>query len=252
MTAALAAVGASMAHAQYAYAYGSGYASATFYQSSSGLAYTAASGNYYSYGTYSLGYNQAQANYYAGATPGYAEAYGWSASARQTSGVAWAWGDISNENYVTITNVSSHYDTLQINAFTSAYSYALVGSWNDIAYAYGTGEFFDSAGLILQESYTLAARQGLGYGSFGYAYSYDPYNGVFGVSASFPNVFPANLAASASDFETYYLTFAPGASDTFYSYGFGEHSAYSTTPAPAAIAPFALGLVGALRRRKRA
>ncbi len=254
-TAALAVVGASMAHAQYAYAYGSGYASAYYYQSQAGLYFTAASGTYYGYSTSSLGYNWAQANYYGGTTPEpqIAEAFGWSASARQANGgAAWAWGNINASNYVTVTNLSTHYDLLTIAVGTAGYSYAAIGSWNDIGYAFGTGAFYDSAGLIFQESYTLAARQGLGYGSFGYAYSYDPYNGYFGVSGSFPNVFPASLSASASDFQYYYLLFGPGASDTFYAYGNSTHSAYSVAPGPAAIAPFALGLIGALRRRKKA
>jgi len=257
-TLALAAVGASMAQAQYAYASGSGYASATYYQSQAGLYFTTQGGTYYGYSTNSLGYNWSRADYYGGTTSGSGPtqvdtAYGWSSSARQANGSpAWAWGQITSTNSLTITNLSSHYDLLTIAVGTSAGSYALAGSWNDIGYAYGFGELYDSAGLIAQYSETLAARQGLGYGSFGYAYSYDPYNGFFGVSGSFPNVFPASLTASASDFQYYYLSFAPGASDTFITSTSATHSAYSVAPGPAAIAPFALGLIGALRRRRKA
>jgi hypothetical protein len=242
-----------MAHAQYAYASGLGYASASYYESQAGIYYSGSS-TYYGYSAYSQGTNWARADYYGGNTvinPQWAEAYGWSASGSQVGG-AWAWGSIAAENWVTMTNTSSHYDLLTIAVGTSASSYASIGSWNDIGYAYGTGEFFDSAGLVVQLSETLAARQGKGYGSFGYAYNYDPYNGFTGVFATFPNVFPASLSAGASDFQYYYLNFAPGASDTFYTYGAATHSAYSITPGPAAVAPFALGLIGALRRRKKA
>jgi MYXO-CTERM domain-containing protein len=49
-----------------------------------------------------------------------------------------------------------------------------------------------------------------------------------------------------------YVLLAPGQTDLIATEAASYHEAYSTTPAPAAIAPFALGLLGALRRRKRA
>ncbi len=252
--AALAAVGATLAHSQTAYSSGLGYASAYYYQSQAGLYFTASGGQYYSYYATSVGSAWYTLDYYYGGFPEaqWSEAYGSSGAWAQPGGSG-VYSYITSSNYVTISNLSTHYDLLTVKAYTSAGSYASANSWQDYAYDYSLGEFYDSAGLIVQYSETGAFTLGLGYGgNSGYAYSYDPYNGFFGVSASFGSMFPYSVSASASDFQYYYLLFGPGASDTFYTYAYDPHEAYSITPGPAAVAPFALGLIGALRRRKKA
>ncbi len=257
-TLALAAIGASMAQAQ-AYGYGYGYTSASFYQSGSGLYYTGNSGVYNTNFSYSyVGSNWYSIDYNAGTSsssysnPFTSNAYGYSTSAAQVGGSGIVVYDTA-QNVVTLSNLGSSYDTLTINVYTYGYGASSANSWSDVAFGEGWGTFSDSAGLIAQESVGLAVTAGLGQGGDYWAYgNYDVYNGSSGASAFYGNVFPASLYAYGYDYETYYLTFAPGATDTFYLGSGDYHESYSTTPGPAAIAPFALGLIGALRRRKKA
>ncbi len=251
-TLALAAVGASMAHA-YASGYGDGYASAQYYESAPGLYLTAASGQYYSYGNSSVGSNWYGVDYFYGSSTGqYSGAYGVSFSAAQPGGSGFA-ASLATANYLTITNLSSHNDTLYVYAQTFGYGSSYVDGWNNYSEGVGVGQFYDSYGLINQWSEGAAATLGLGLGGdFAYAANYDGYNGYSSSSYYGGNVFPAGLAGEASDYQLYALTFAPGASDTFFTYAGEYHVAYSVTPGPAAVAPFAIGLIGALRRRKAA
>jgi len=248
-TLALATVGASMANAN-AYGSGSGYATASYLQNyGGGLYYSAVSGQYYGVYQFAIG-NSAVGDSYGGGF-NYSADSGASISA-PTYPYSWGYGTSYNENYTTITNGSNYNSYLFIKAYTSASSYSYATSWSDIGYGYGTGAFFDSAGILFQESFAETAAQGLGYTSFAYASNYDTNFGGSYSYARYAPIFPMALSAGAADLEYYELVFSPGASDTFYYYGASTHSAYSTTPGPVAVAPFALGLLGALRRRKKA
>jgi len=251
-TIALAAVGASMANA-YAQGVGSGYSSATYYQSQAGLYFTAASGQYYGYAASFVGSNWAGADYYGGAVPDsqYSTVYGYSQAGPQVGGAGF-YGSLATENFVTLTNLSSHYDTLYIYAQTQGYGSGYSSNWNEYGAGVGAGEFFDSYGLIFQESVGEGFTGGRYGGASAFAFNYDIYNGSSYASYYGGNSYAQSAAGSASDFQLYILSFAPGASDSFYTYGSEAHVAYSTTPGPAAVAPFALGLIGALRRRKKA
>jgi|SRR5579862_7893941 len=57
---------------------------------------------------------------------------------------------------------------------------------------------------------------------------------------------------TSQDFALYYgIYLAPGTSENIGVFEGTEHEAYQTTPGPAALAPFGIGLAGALRRRRR-
>jgi len=250
-TLALATVGASLANAQAA-ALGYGYANAQYYESNYGLYYTTESSNYSGLYSFATG-DSYTIDEFGGSLPNPnhgSYAIGESV-AYPAVGNSWAYGTAYNENYVTISNLSNYYDTLIINVQTYGLGEAYSASWQSIGYAWGGGVFEDSYGLIFQESFGEAAAQGLGYQSFWAWSNYDTNYGGSYAFGYYPPIFPQLLYAYAYDTETYYLTFAPGASDTFYTEGFDTHSAYATTPGPTALAPFALGLVGALRRRMK-
>ncbi len=257
-TLALAAVGASMAQAQ-AYGYGAGYVSASFFQSGVGLYYTGNTGLYSTGFSYSsVGSNWYSIDYNVGTSsssytnPFVAEAYGWSTSSAQPGGSGIAVTD-TVENAITLTNLGQNYDTLTINVLTSGAGASSANSWQDVGLGEGVAQFTDSAGLIRQLSGAIAETAGLGLGGdYAFAANYDIYNGYNSSSYFGGNVFPASLSGYATDSQTYYLRFAPGATDTFYLQSGDFHESYSITPGPAAIAPFALGLIGAFRRRKKA
>ncbi len=257
-TLALAAVGASMAQAQ-AKGYGYGYVSASFFQSGVGLYYTGNTGVYNTSFSYSsVGSNWLSLDYNYGTSsssysnPFVANAYGVSTSAAQPGGSGIVVYDTAR-NTITLTNLGANYDVLTVTAYTYGYGSSYAGSWNDIGWGYGVGQFTDSAGLINQYATGYAQTAGLGVGGDYAAYSgYDIYNGSFGASAYYGTIFPASLYAYAYDTQTYYLRFAPGATDTFYLNVGDYHESYSITPGPAAVAPFALGLIAALRRRRKA
>jgi len=251
-TIALAAIGASMAHAT-AVGYGDGYASASYYESSTGLYYTAQVGNYNGYGYSYVGSNWYGVDYLNYDNGFYNSTFGESVAYDTPGAGSGFFGELYGEGGVTISNLSSHYDTLYVYAYTYGFGEGYSSSWNNYGEGEGVGEFFDSAGLIEQYSEGFGAALGRGYGGDYAAWeNYDIYNGYTSGFGFFGNVFPGYAYGYSSDYQLYTLYFAPGASDTFYTYSYDAHVAYATTPAPAAIAPFALGLIGALRRRKRA
>jgi MYXO-CTERM domain-containing protein len=253
-TLALAAVASSMAMAQDALGYGSGYAYAGLYSyAGSGMYITSYGGGYYYYGSYS--YGAAGSIDYLGyniGNPEISSVYGESVAYAQPGG-SLSESTLETYNWTTITNTSNYYQYEFVYASTSGYGFAYAGNYNAQAIGQGYGVVFDSAGAIYQFSEAGAASFGLGAGgTYAYAYNFDFYNGLSGVYSYLGGSFPNSAWGSASDNQWYTLIFAPGASDTFYTEGYDFHGAYATTPAPAAIAPFALGLIGALRRRKKA
>jgi MYXO-CTERM domain-containing protein len=253
-TLALAAVASSMAMAQDAFGYAGGYAAAGYYSyAGSGMYITGQGGQYYSYGSYSYGtaYSVDYLSYQLG-NPVYSEGYGASYAWAQPGG-SLSEASLDTYNWTTITNTSNYYQYEFVYATTESVSEAYAGNFNAQGVGSSYGWVFDSAGVISQYSETGAGSFGLGAGgTYSYAYNYDIYNGFSGVYSYFGGSFPNSAYASASDGQWYTLIFAPGASDTFYTEAYEYHGAYATTPAPAAIAPFALGLIGALRRRKKA
>jgi MYXO-CTERM domain-containing protein len=253
-TLALAAVASSMAMAQDALGYASGYAYAGFYNyAGSGMYITGAGGGYYYYGSYT--YGAAGGIDYLGyniGNPEISSVYGESVAYAQPGG-SLSESILETYNWTTITNTSNYYQYEFVYASTSSFSEAYAGSYNAQAVGNSYGWVFDSAGAVDQFSETGAGSFGLGAGgTYAYAYNYDLYNGFSGIYSYFGGSFPNYAYGSAYDAQWYTLIFAPGASDTFYTEGYEYHGAYATTPAPAAIAPFALGLIGALRRRKKA
>jgi MYXO-CTERM domain-containing protein len=243
-----------MAMAQDAYGYAYGYASARFYNvAGSGMYVTGSGGQYYSYSAYtygdagggdSLGYNVGN--------PAITEVYGESYAYTAVGG-SYDSRVLDSYNWVTITNTSNYYQYEFVDAYTASSSEGFASNYNAYGYGESYGWVYDSAGALDQYSETGSFALGLGYGgTYGYAYNYDYYNGLTGVYAYFGGSFPNGVSAGISDTQAYTLIFAPGASDTFYVIGDEAHVAYATTPAPAAIAPFALGLLGGLRRRRKA
>jgi hypothetical protein len=248
---AIAAVGASMAQA-YSWASSYGYASATYSESAPGLYATSVGGEYYSFENSSIGFNWTGGDYLEygptwNSVNGYSTATEGPAPGSEYFGWIWA------TNSVTFTNESSNYDSLYVYASTGGFASSSASSWNDASAGGGTGSFYDSNGLILQYSVALAATDGLGTGGvLAQTWNYDIYNGEVDSTWSGGNVFPGYAEAYVSDYQVYELSFAPGASDTFYTFVQDPHRAYSVTPGPAAIAPFVVGLIGALRRLKKA
>jgi MYXO-CTERM domain-containing protein len=257
---ALAAVGASMASAQ-AYAYSTGYASALLYNNSAGsFALTYASGTYYSYGAYSTG-NAAYADYLGTDNISYINQYG---AAAAGGPFGYASSVLESRMVLGVTNFSNYAQTYTAKVSTFSYSTSSINGYGNYSAASSFGWAYDTtffgsgytAGFDqYSESSTLTDNLfGIGGDYFAANYS----NGSFNYVEGFYGVYSSlGLYAYAEqpDF-VYGITVAAGATDYVVLETYTSHTAYNVSPSsgvpgPAAVAPFAVGLLGALRRRVR-
>jgi MYXO-CTERM domain-containing protein len=258
-TLALAAVGSSMASAQDAYSYAYAYATASFYSYAGSGVYITNSGGEYGYGYYQYG-NATGVDYlnYNIGNPAMGEVYGGSEAWAQPGG-SFSNSGLIETAWTTITNTSNYYQELFVDVVTEGYGVGYTDSFNGFGVGSAYGWVFDTAGALDQLSETESAASGIGApalalasaGTYGYSYNFDYFNGWTGSSYYLGGSYPNGIFTSAYDSQSYVLWFAPGESDTFNATASEGHAAYATTPAPAAIAPFALGLIAALRRRKK-
>jgi MYXO-CTERM domain-containing protein len=258
---ALAAVGASMASAQ-AYAYSTGYASALLYNNSGGsfsLSYN--SGTYYSYSPYSTG-NAGFADYLGTDNASYINQYGAAAAAAPGG---YATSVLESRLVLGVTNNSNYAQTYTAKVSTSSYAY---GSINGVANYAGAGSFgwaYDTtyfgsgytAGFDQYSEDSVYTDNLFGVGNGWFAANYQ--NGVFSPSSGFYGGTYNSFAIDAfayNDGEVYSISVAAGATDYVVLETYTDHTAEnvtptSTVPGPAAVAPFAMGLLGVLRRRKK-
>jgi len=258
---ALAAVGASMASAQ-AYGYSSGYASALLYNNSAGsFGLTFNSGTYYGYSAYSTG-NAAYADYLGSDSASYINQYG-AAAAGGPSGLATSL--LESRLVLGITNFSNYAQTFTAVVSTGSYSTSTINGLGNYSSAASFGWVYDST--YFASGYTAGFDQysesstytdnlfGIGNGWFAANYS----NGVFSPASGFYggsyNSFGLFADAYQSGF-VYSVTLAGGASDTIVLETYTAHTAENVSPTsgvpgPAAVAPFAVGLLGAIRRRRK-
>jgi MYXO-CTERM domain-containing protein len=235
-----------------AYSGGSGYAG-TYLVSGSGAdvtlslyGYALSSGVYaYSYGSsfdYSLAWTD---GVMSNGTYGLSVAY-------STVGGSYDQAEEFSTNYYILTNNSTtnyEFASLSLNASTtnSAYSdgngYAESLAAAELVNLSSGDEFFVES-EALSGANQLSVTEGYWYESIGgYTWSETDYTAYSADSSVW-----AGFGWGGS----YGVWLAPGQTDLIATEAGSLHEAYSTTPAPAAIAPFALGLLAALRRRKRA
>jgi len=244
---ALAVAGASLASAQSASGFSEGYVYGSF-TTSGGISWTDSFGGFsdtYAYGN--------SASYESRGSYSYLNGFGGA-----TSGPGYGLGYGGSEYYFefSLTNYSNYTEAAYVTVDTASYSSAasVPGSYG-IGESYGWGydtngnyDQFNETGALVDNIYGVneAYAAVYAFGGFqGYAQG-GPYYGIYTTSW---------YASAPLYSQTYEVLLAPGQSDelVFESYDF--HEAYtpgSSVPGPAAIAPFALGLVGALRRRKKA
>ena len=226
------------------------------YGPSSYLAYYATAGTQWTSNyTYGGGYDALTGSFYATAS-------GYASAGPQPGGSGTWFGNFSSFS-VTIDNPTSHWSNLYVQALTYTQDYVYSASYNNIAWAVSVANVHDSTGSMGQISIVSLESVGLGdpntiWGGFGVSgLNYDWENQSFGGagsasgSANLGGSTPVSYQFNDSFMDDYTLYLAPDSSDTFYFTGGTQTEVYSTIPAPAALAPFAVGLLGTVRSRKR-
>jgi uncharacterized protein (TIGR03382 family) len=196
----------------------------------------------------------------------YAAGYGW-ASAVHGGSANYSGGGI--ELWETLTNDTPYVQFLSFDITTSASVSAYSSSWNATGLEYGSVTVDDSDRLVTQSATAFAYVAGAN--SFGVpvgdAWSYTNsyyYSGGPGFgdhvsdSASYGSIYPFTTdtltsltSNSEGGFDIYPYAFLPYSSDTFYIEAYEYHYDSATTPGPTSVAPFAIGVLSALRRRRR-
>jgi MYXO-CTERM domain-containing protein len=245
--AALGAITASIAHAQIGRSGGEADTSVSFSSSAAGFAYSFYSSARASYTDTGSFYNSGEP--LAGGS--YAQSFADGGSIATPSGSSER-VNIGSDDWVSVINRGLYDDTLYLTATTQAGAYAYASGRDASSGGYAYSKFYDSDGLI-DEQYVLenaVVRPG------GDRYDWDlsgvfSYGQLVGVYHKYQKVYPAELSTQGYATEAYALTLAPGEMDTFYLVANSGHTSAATTPGPAAVASFALGLLGARRRRNR-
>jgi hypothetical protein len=248
---ALAAVCCSMANAD-AYAGGEGY-SGTYLVSGTGADVALSFyGSYLATGVYASSFGSSYDwstawtdGYSANGTLGYSFAY-------PELGASYDFAKETSTNYFTVTNSSPtdyEYAALSLSASGSAAAYS---DGNGYGYGWGGGALVNlsTGDEFIAEDTAFSGLNEMGVNEY---YFYSSLGGFSLASYSFSLYSPDSYVwGGASWSGDMWVLLAPGQTDLIATEAASEHEAYSTTPAPAAIAPFALGLLGALRRSKRA
>jgi MYXO-CTERM domain-containing protein len=261
-SAALAVVTASLAHGQ-AYAYGSDYATVQFTGAISYYGgYSVGGVNFVQYGGYvrSFGPYGATGNVnwsdYTSYQPYSATASGYALAS--PNGQIWNGVGVASNELIAVYNTNPFPVEVLFTGYTGSYSFASLQANGDEAWSYGTGGiylgFFSQ--YLLQRSASDAAvldMDGLaGVSSvtsqnyfLGYSYTANYYYG---------NITPFSLEASSSQIYDWGLIL-PSYSEGFFkleAFEFKgvESERTNSVPTPAAIGPFAVGLLAALRRRR--
>jgi MYXO-CTERM domain-containing protein len=178
----------------------------------------------------------------------YGEAYG-GAAAGEPSGYAFA--DQEAFTYYFLTNNSqtdSEYVGFEVSSYAT--SAASADRSTDYGESFALSYFYD-------EDYGYAAY---GYseslsGTDSYSVWYGAFDGVVetsGIDGEF--AYPTPVSSSEYVEGEYYTVLAPGQTDILWSVTYGYEEGYAkptATPSPAAVAPFALSLLAAVRRRRR-
>jgi hypothetical protein len=162
------------------------------------------------------------------------------------------------EEYDFINFSNPHNFTIEIGLgiSTSSYSYASQTATGDWAYGAGSSQiYFDNHRL--EESATAAEVDNpYSVGSFIQEYSYSSNSGYSFHSAYYGFASPFHDQAFASDYDTFIVEVAPYSIGTLRLFTQANEGAVSvpsrsSTPSPIAVTPFAAGLLGVMRRRRR-
>jgi MYXO-CTERM domain-containing protein len=244
---ALAAVGASMASAQTASAYANGYVYGSW---SGGDSYYSYAGQDF-YANYAYG---AASSYETRGYTTYLNGYG-ASTAGPGYGISYGESEyyFVTELYNGSNYTQAEYVTVDTSSVTSAY--ANVGQFAG-GESYGWG--YDTNGNYDQYSESESYVDNAFYGyNFAYAETYVNGYVYYAQGGPYYGFYPTGWGASAAFDNTYEVLLAPGQYDDLVFYSFDLHETESFTgassgvPGPAAVAPFALGLLGAMRRRRK-
>jgi len=259
---ALAAVGASMASAQ-ATAFTNDGVSVLLYNNSIGSFSATTTGAYTAaYASYASGTGTYADSAYSDGGSYITQAGLATASANGGEGAS-LW---ETQMVLAVTNNSNYAETYEAVVSTTAYALTSVnglGNYADV-FTYGWARddtYYNSGYTAGFDQYSEAGSHTdniFGSGNFWTAANYS--NGTFTPASGFYGGTYYSFAlfgyASQPDF-TYFITVGAGATDTVtltsYSYkiAFNQTTVNSGVPAPAAVGPFALGLLGAIRRRRK-
>jgi len=260
---ALAAVGASMPHGQ-AFGYSSNVAqiSVTGVAGGYGGVYTQSLGFYYGF----IGPVHGNYGQYAGGVGNYGfgtqlyYSYDGSYSASVGYNAASPNGQVISGGYLEddmeLFNTNGFGVTVFFTGVTGSYSYASQQAAGDSAYGEGFAELLYN-GYLFQESFTVVEADNLfGDGNFAEAYNYTLGLGSSGGSYfyGYGSPFAGSAYAPLTQYWQIYLPAYGSVVFSEYTESVGAATSLRSsngTPAPAAIAPFAVGLLGALRRRNK-
>jgi hypothetical protein len=187
--------------------------------------------------------------YYDGATYNYSYGY---------SGAFDSYGGSYDENeeygatYYSLTNNSTTQGEYAVVYFDDVELSAAQGDWNGYGYAWGETELYNFSTGDDFYSYSLSYSGGDSQ-SYSTLYSSEYYDG-YSWSGSYTGVGPVGSYTEGENYwYGYYETYlAPGQTEYIGNFEETYHEAYSTTPGPAPMVPFLLGLIALRRRSKKA
>jgi hypothetical protein len=159
-------------------------------------------------------------------------------------------------NEMELSNTNAFGVTVLFTGETSSYSFASQQAAGDSAYGEGFAELLYN-GYLFQESFTVVEADNLfGVGNYAEAYNYTLGLGFSGGSYFFGygSPFAGSAYAPLTQYWQIYLPAYGSVVFTEFTETIGaatSERANNGVPAPAAVAPFAVGLLGALRRRNK-
>jgi hypothetical protein len=244
----LVAVGAATAAAQYSYGSAEGYATITLSgYATTGDGYLGGFGPYYS--VYQASYGNTFASDGIGGGGESDQVQGFGVAIDQPSG-SYEYVNFEGGSTVTIPNFTAVPQVEYVDVVTYGFASTTTNTWDEQGDSYGEAIVTDSSGAIRQVSDAMTFDEGLyGPGNGWSIYDYDTINGLSRQRGFEGHSFPWSNTVSAQDYEQYTVVIPAGVYETISLDVYEGHENYATTPGPAAIMPFGLGLLGLLRRR---
>jgi hypothetical protein len=260
---ALAVVSASLVHAQAAYGYAQGQAEVAFLGSSAaGGLYLFQSGSTAGYqtplevgsaGTYSYSFGGTYSRF------GVSGLYSSSEGGSEASPIGLAAYGTSLDLQYKLTNGNNYTAFVSVGVYTGAFAQAFDSASGQVGFGYAYGAVYVDHTLLQSTSAEASTDALFGGGNYTASYNYDPYTGGNYAFNRYPYGAPYSdytVVGEYSTFDDQGYTFELGAGQSItvdIVSGDDTHAyalAASPTPGPIAAAPFALGLLGARKRRK--